>query len=133
MAPGWRLWVNFSGLTEGGRGIDRTLRKTLLREYNFVVNVEVALFEAITTRSVSEGRSYVACDVFPRAVLAHASGCEKPHETPCLASQKAKSTTYERVRGGQFVTPTITVEMRYLPKPCFGFPFVDAFLRWCSC
>jgi hypothetical protein len=34
----------------------------------------VALFGTIPTRSVSEGRSYVACDVFPRASLAHASG-----------------------------------------------------------
>ena len=41
---------------------------------------EVAPFVAIPTRSVSEGWSYVARDVFPRASLAHASDYDHPEQ-----------------------------------------------------
>jgi hypothetical protein len=55
------------------------------------VSFEVALFVAISTRSVSEGISYVARDVFPLASLAHASGWENTWEI-------AISTAPERER-----------------------------------
>jgi hypothetical protein len=45
------------------------------------VGLEVTIFGSIATRSVSEGRSYVACDVFPLASLAHASGYDDPRKT----------------------------------------------------
>jgi hypothetical protein len=37
-----------------------------------VIGFRVALFESISTRNVSGGWIYFACDVFPHASLAHA-------------------------------------------------------------
>jgi hypothetical protein len=43
-----------------------------------LTRLEVALFELISTRNVSEGCICVPCDVFPRASLADASGWDIP-------------------------------------------------------
>lgn len=40
--------------------------------------------KGIATRNVIEGWIYVACNAFPQASLAHASGWEKPRETVSL-------------------------------------------------
>ena len=44
------------------------------------VSFTLAISEAIPTRSVSEGWTYVARDVFPHASLVRASGCENPKQ-----------------------------------------------------
>jgi hypothetical protein len=49
-------------------------KRNLPRSRPLLTRHEFARFGKIATRNVSEGWFYVACDVFPRASLADASG-----------------------------------------------------------
>jgi hypothetical protein len=65
----------------------------------------MALFELISTRSVSEGWIYVACDALPHSSLAHASGCEKPVKT-----------SIHRPGGTKIATSKLTFRVEIVPK-----------------
>lgn len=61
-------------------------------------NFEVAIFDVITTRNASEGWTYVARDVFPRASLAHAWVMVIPGETLTARNCNHQKRNFEERR-----------------------------------
>jgi hypothetical protein len=61
---------------------------------------EVARFELISTRNVSEGWSYVACDAFPHLSLAHASGYDNPWQKLTASNRDCRKRNFKAHASG---------------------------------
>ncbi len=99
-------------------GVATLLRSSLVRPS--LARFEVARFDLISTRNVSEGRIYVACDAFPHLSLAHASGYDNPWQKLTASNRdcrkrnfKAHASRYEKSRHSSFLLAPDSQEQIY--------------------